>query len=82
MSVRGESVPGPTVDLILLKETKVLGMLSEGVGAWGGLAYQGLRDLHPQEFGAHPRRKLCGRLRPPEDRAYNTAFSQERIIVE
>ena len=42
-----ESVPGPTADLILLKETKVLGMLSEGVGVWGGLAYQGLRDLHP-----------------------------------
>ncbi|MEA3376277.1 MAG: transposase family protein [Chloroflexota bacterium] len=77
-----ESVPGPTADITLLKETKVLEMLPEDVGAWGDSAYQGIRDLHPQGLGAHPRRKPHGKPRSPEDKAYNTAFARERIIVE
>ncbi len=77
-----DSVPGPTADITLLKETKVLESLPEGVGAWGDSAYQGIRALHPQGLGAHPRKKPRGKPRPPEDKVYNTALSRERIIVE
>ena len=77
-----ESVPGPTADITLLKDTGVLNELPEGVGGWGDAAYQGIRDLHPQGLGAHPRKKPRGKPRPPEDKAYNTALSRERIIVE
>jgi hypothetical protein len=77
-----DSVPGPTADITLLKETRVLESLPEGVGAWGDSAYQGIRDLHPQGLGAHPRKKPRGQPRPAEDKAYNTALSRERIIVE
>lgn len=77
-----DSMPGPTADITLLKETPVLEMLPAGVGAWGDSAYQGIRDLHPQGLGAHPRRKPRGQPRPPEDKAYNTAFAQCRIVVE
>jgi hypothetical protein len=77
-----DSVPGPTADITLLKETQVLESLPEGVGAWGDSAYQGIRELHPQGLGAHPRKKPRGKPRPPEDKAYNTALSSERIIVE
>ena len=77
-----DSVSGPTADITLLKETKVLESLPEGVGAWGDSAYQGIRDLHPQGLGAHPRKKPRGKPRPPEDKAYNTALSSKRIIVE
>jgi hypothetical protein len=77
-----DSVPGPTADITLLKETAVLESLPEDVGAWGDSAYQGIRDLHPQGLGAHPRKKPRGQPRPPEDKVYNTALSRERIIVE
>jgi hypothetical protein len=77
-----DSVPGPMADITLLKETEVLESLPAGVGAWGDSAYQGIRDLHPQGLGAHPRKKPRGQPRPPEDKAYNTALSKERIIVE
>jgi hypothetical protein len=76
------SVPGPMADITLLKETKVLESLPEGVGAWGDSAYQGMRDLHPQGLGAHPRKKPRGKPRPPEDKIFNTALSRERVIVE
>jgi hypothetical protein len=76
------SVPGPTADITLLKDTGVLNKLPEGVGGWGDSAYQGIRDLHPQGLGAHPRKKPRGKPRPPEDKAYNTALSRKRIIVE
>lgn len=77
-----DSVAGPTADITLLKATDVLEQLPEGVGAWGDSAYQGIRDLHPAGLGAHPRRKPRGKPRPPEDKAYNTAVAQIRIIVE
>jgi hypothetical protein len=77
-----DSVPGPMADITLLKMTKVLESLPEGVGAWGDLAYQGIRALHPQGLGAHPRKKPRGKSRPPQDRVYNTALSRERITVE
>lgn len=87
-----ESVPGPTADITLLKQSGLLERLPEGVGAEGDLAYVGVKDAHPQRLGATPRRKPRGKdkhrargqdkARPPEDIAYNTAFSRRRIIVE
>jgi hypothetical protein len=77
-----ESVPGPTADLTLLKQSGVLDRLPEGVGALGDLAYIGLAEAHPQHLGATPRRKPRGKDRPPEDIAYNRAFSRRRIKVE
>lgn len=87
-----ESVPGPTADITLLKESGLLGRLPEGVGAEGDLAYVGIKDASPQGLGATPRKKPRGKdkkrdrgedkPRPPEDIVYNTAFSRRRIIVE
>lgn len=77
-----ESVPGPTADITLLKQSAVLDRLPEGIGALGDSAYQGIADLHPEGLGASPRKKPRGKPRPAEDRAYNTAFSSRRIIVE
>lgn len=88
----GESVPGPTNDLSLLKQTKLLDRLPEGVSGEGDLAYVGIATLHPQKLGFTPRRKPRGadkhrprgqdKERPPEDIAYNTAFAKSRIVVE
>lgn len=75
-----ESVPGPTADLSLLKQSGVLDKLPEGVGSIGDSGYQGIDKLHPKSLS--PRKKPRGRDRPPEDIAYNTAFSRRRIIVE
>src|SRR5215210_2429456 len=87
-----ESVRGPTNDLTLLKETKLLDRLPEGVSGEGDLAYVGIATLHPQKLGFTPRRKPRGadkhrprgqdKPRPPEDIAYNTAFAKSRIVVE
>jgi len=73
-----ESVPGPRADIALLKESGVLDDLPNGVGAWGDSAYQGMKDLHPAGLAAHPRRKP----RSEEDKAYNKALAQRRIVVE
>lgn len=77
-----DSVKGRTHDLTLLKQSELLARLPEGVGGIGDLGYQGIRDLHP--LAACPRKKPWGKHkpRPPEDVAYNRAFSQRRIIVE
>lgn len=77
-----ESVPGPTADITLLEDSHILDRLPDGVGAEGDLAYVGIAKLHPQGLGATPRRKPRGQDRPPEDVAYNTAFSRRRITVE
>lgn len=77
-----ESVPGPTADITLVKESGVLTRLPEDVGALGDLAYQGIADAHPQGLGATPRRKPRGKDRPPEDIAFNRAFARRRIRVE
>ena len=77
-----ESVVGPTADLTLLKQSGLLSRLGEGVGAIGDLAYIGIADAHPQGLGATPRRKPRGKDRPPEDSAFNRAFSRRRIKVE
>lgn len=77
-----ESLPGPTADLTVLKQSGLLDRLPPGVGGLGDLAYIGIDKLHPQGLGATPRRKPRGKPRPAADVAYNTAFSQRRIIVE
>jgi hypothetical protein len=77
-----ESVRGPTADLALLEQSQLLDRLPAGVGGLGDLGYVGIGRLHPQGLGACPRRKPRGQPRPPEDVAYNTAFSRRRIIVE
>ncbi len=87
-----ESVPGPTADITLLKESGLLPRLGEGVGAEGDLAYVGIDKAHPKGLGNTPRRKPRGadkhrargqdQEQSPEDKAYNTAFAKSRIIVE
>lgn len=77
-----DSVPGPWADIKLLKKSRLLKRLPEGVGGIGDLAYVGIADLHPAGLGAAPRRKPRGKDRPPEDRRYNRAFSRRRIVVE
>lgn len=87
-----ESVRGPTNDLTLLKLSKLLDRLPEGVSGEGDLAYVGIASLHPQKLGFTPRRKPRGadkhrprgkdKERPPQDKAYNTAFAKSRIVVE
>mgnify|MGYP005859173111 FL=1 len=76
------SVPGPTADITLLKQSGIMARLPAGVGAIGDLAYVGIDKLHPEGLGACPRRKPRGQPRSAEDRAYNTAFSRRRIRVE
>ncbi len=76
------SVPGPTADITLLDDSGLLGRLPPGVGAIGDLAYTGIDKRHPAGLGAAPRRKPRGEARPPEDLAYNRAFSRRRIVVE
>ena len=74
-----QSVAGPTADLTLLAQSALMSRLPEGVGGIGDLAYIGIDKLGN---GAAPRRKPRGQERPPQDVAYNTAFSRRRIIVE
>ena len=75
-----ESVPGPQADIKLLEQSELLRKLPEGIGSMGDSGYQGIDKLHPQGFS--PRKKPRGKVRPPDDIAYNTAFSRRRIIVE
>lgn len=77
-----DSVPGPTADIKLLEQSGLMERLPEGIGGIGDLAYVGIEKLHPKRLAASPRRKPRGKPRPPEDVAYNTAFSRRRIIVE
>ncbi len=76
------TVRGPTADLMLLKQSRLLERLPPGVGSLGDLAYVGIAELHPQGMGATPRRKPRGKPRPPEDVAYNRAFARRRLGVE
>jgi hypothetical protein len=77
-----DSAPGPWADIKLLKKSRLLKRLPEGVGGIGDWAYVGIADLHPDGLGAAPRRKPRGRDRPPEDRKCNRAFRRRRIVVE
>jgi hypothetical protein len=75
-----ESVRGPTSDLSVLRASDLPKRLPPEVGILGDLAYVGIAAVHPT--GATPRRKPRAKPRPPEDRAYNTAFARRRVIVE
>jgi hypothetical protein len=75
-----DSVPGPTADITLLDQSGLVNRLPKGVGIMGDLGYQGIDKRH--SLGASPRKKPRGKPRPPEDVAYNSAFSSRRIIVE
>ena len=77
-----DSVPGPTADLTVLKHAGLLERLPPGVGGLGDKAYIGGEKVVPGVAVATPRRKPRGQPQPSEDVAYNTAFSQRRIIVE
>jgi hypothetical protein len=76
------SVRGPTADITLLEQSGLLARRPAGVGGMGDLGYVGIDKLHPEGRGAAPRKKPRGQPRPPEDRAYTTAFSRRRIVVE
>jgi hypothetical protein len=88
----GESGRGPIADITMLKQSRLIERLPQGVGVEGDLAFVGIDKLHPLGLGATPRRKPRGadkhrsrghdHVRPPEDIAYNRAFAQRRIIVE
>jgi hypothetical protein len=75
-----DSAPGPLPDLKLLEQSGLMDRLPDTVGRMGDSGYQGIAKLHP--LGRSPRKKPRGKPRPPEDAAYNTAFSRRRIIVE
>ena len=74
------SVPGRTADIKLLKESGLLDEVEDGVGVLGDSAYQGLRSLHP--LGRSPHKKPHKRELTADEKLYNRAFSQRRIIVE
>lgn len=77
-----DSVPGPTGDITVLKESGLLERLPPAVGGLGDKAYIGGDKLVPGVAVAAPRRKPRGQPRPPADVAYNTAFARRRIVVE
>jgi hypothetical protein len=78
----GDSALGPEADLTVLEKSKLMERLPEGVGGIGDSAYQGIAKLHPAGLGASPRKKPKGKPRSEKDKAYNSAFSSRRIIVE
>ena len=88
----GESGTGRDADITMLKNSRLLERLPEGVSGEGDLAYIGIAKLHPKGLGFTPRKKPRGadkhrprgqdKERPPEDIAYNTAFAKSRIVVE
>lgn len=76
-----ESVKGPTSDGTLLAQCGLVEALPKGLNAGMDLGYPGIAKILPGR-GFIPRRKPRGKERPPEDVAYNTAFSRVRIVVE
>jgi hypothetical protein len=74
------SVKGPTADLTLLKESKLLDELPPETQIMADLGYQGIRSLHPH--AATPKKKPRGKPRPPEDIVFNKAFASRRVRVE
>jgi DDE superfamily endonuclease len=75
-----DSAPGRWADIKLLRRSRVLTRLPEGVGAVGDPGYVGI-DALPAS-GRCPRRQPRGKPRPPGDVRYNRAFSRRRIVVE
>jgi hypothetical protein len=81
-AVPPESVPGPTSDLTLLKQSELLDRLPPEVGAMGDLAYVGMDKVRADGPAQTPRRKPRGQPRPAEDVVYNRYFARRRVIVE
>ncbi len=75
------SVPGPSRDLTILKESGLLGRLPKGVGVIGDAAYPGIGTGRPDVPSATPRRKPKGKPRPAADRRYNRASARRRVKV-
>ncbi len=76
----GVSVPGPTADLALFKDSGLRDRLPPGTGLMGDSAYQSLDRLHPE--GYSPRKKPRGQPRPEEDQAYNREIARRRVKAE
>lgn len=76
----GESVPGPTADITVLKASGVCERLPPDSGLMGDSAYQGIDKLHPE--GYSPRKKPKGQPRPEEDRLYDREIARRRIKAE
>ncbi len=75
-----DSVPGPTADITLLKESGLGERLPPEAGLLGDAAYQGLDKLRAD--GYSPRKKPKGQPRPEEDRAYNREIARRRVKAE
>ena len=75
-----DSVAGPTADIRLLEESRLLRRLPDEIGVAGDLASLNLAKL--RRMGFAPRRKPRNQERPPDDVLYNRAFSQFRIIIQ
>jgi len=68
-----DSVPGPTADIRLLEQSRLLARLPDDIGVAGDLAYLNLAKL--RGLGFAPRRKPRGQDRPPDDVLYNLTMS-------
>jgi len=77
-----DSVPGPTADLTVLRDSHLCATLPPGVGVIGDLAYIGIVAEHPEGLAGTPRRKPRKKERSVEDIAYNKDFASKRIKVE
>jgi DDE superfamily endonuclease/Helix-turn-helix of DDE superfamily endonuclease len=77
-----ESVPGPTNDRTLLKQSGVRARLPRDAVLGGDLGYFGEAKEAEDVAIATPRRKPRGQERPPEDILYNQAFARARVEVE
>lgn len=78
----GDSVPGSTHDLTLLRESGVKAELPAGLSVMADTGYRGLQDDLPDRSVALPyRRKAKGQL-TPEEKLHNQLISRFRIVVE
>jgi len=77
-----ESVPGPTNDRTLLRQSGVRERLPRDALLGGDLGYYGESQGAVDVAVETPRRKPRGQPRPAEDIAYNTAFARRRVTVE
>lgn len=77
-----ESVPGPTADLTLLRETGLLKKLAPDEGAMFDLAYHGIAKDFPELTLRTPTKKPQNGALTEEQRASNRVLAKARIIVE
>jgi hypothetical protein len=77
-----ESVPGPTNDRTLLKQSGVRERLPPGTVLGGDLGFYGEVKTPEDVVVETPRRKPRGQPRPEIDAHYNRAFARVRVEVE